>query len=300
MATQEQPPKSDNSTTQEQVPHSGVMGYEQPPARQFDNTTLSEAVAQGLIETPTSPEPLMSPTEAPAELESPKRSWNQQRMIAAGALGLTLAAAAFGIGKATNGNETNSEPRTEPSVSAPAVPVETLPPVSNFNPDSLITADNFPQYMIQPNADPASIMSGFDNVVSYVINQRVDNGIEGPNTSELQLLNDSNGENIVLEDFVDLIQRDFEGGKEFWKEEGRGDIRFAFMSTVKSVEQTPAGGYVITTDDEYWALDSHDQFVGYAIGNRDERQYTFDKGSITLPTGEVMETYVVSDIVWTN
>lgn len=120
MATQEQYPKSDNdSATQEQIPHSGVGGYEQPPARQFDNTTLPEAVAQGLIETPTSPAPLMPP----AEVEMPKRSW--KKPAAAGALALTVLAGAFGIGRATSGNDT--EPRVEPSVGAPANPGEIAP-----------------------------------------------------------------------------------------------------------------------------------------------------------------------------
>jgi|GEM_PF-4830790 len=43
-----------------------------------------------------------------------------KKPAAVGALVLATAAGAFGIGKATGGNDTNTEPRVEPSVSAPA------------------------------------------------------------------------------------------------------------------------------------------------------------------------------------
>lgn len=289
MANQEQYPEDSNATTQEQVPHSFRHG--ETPHREFDNTPLPDAVEQGLIITPDSPAILMP--------DKNSSGWKKR------VVGLTaiVAALAGGIGfgmNATGGNNNNTEPRADASVSAPANPSET-PPVSNFNPNSSINDNNFPNYMLQPNSDANGVMSNFDEVISYIVNQRVTGRAEAANPSDLQLLNNSNSENTVLEDYVAYIERNYKIGKDVWEEQGRGDIaRLNFKSVIQSAESTSDGGYIITANDTYEALDSNDQYVGYVLSNVEERQYTFELGSITLPTGEDVETYVFSGVKTIN
>lgn len=104
--------------TDQHIPHSGRHGYERP-LREFDNTSLGEAVDMGLIETPDSPAPLQDPHDKKRRPRTP--------LIVGGSV---LASAVLGYGgyRAIHWNDERGpayDGRDEPAASAPVTPGET-------------------------------------------------------------------------------------------------------------------------------------------------------------------------------
>lgn len=62
MSIHDKAPDTNDGSVTEQIPHSGVH-HGETPVRDFDNTTLGEAVDRRLIKTPSSPAELTSPAE---------------------------------------------------------------------------------------------------------------------------------------------------------------------------------------------------------------------------------------------
>lgn len=104
--------------TDQHIPHSGRHGYERP-LREFDNTSLGEAVDMGLIETPDSPAPLQDPHDKKRRPRTP--------LIVGGSV---LASAVLGYGgyRAIHWNDERGpayDGRDDPAASAPVTPGET-------------------------------------------------------------------------------------------------------------------------------------------------------------------------------
>ena len=101
MSNQEFTPNENPGSVEEQIPHSGVYGYEKP-VTEFDNTTLHEAHEQGLLETPENPSNLV---ETPVNPNKKRKLTRKQRItigVTAAALGSTVP---FGLAMALNGGE---------------------------------------------------------------------------------------------------------------------------------------------------------------------------------------------------
>lgn len=281
MATQEQFPDSDkDGTTKAQIPHSGVRGYEQPPTRQFDNTSLSEAVQQGLIETPTSPAPLMPPVE----VEKTQRSW--KKPAAVGALVLATAAGAFGIGK-SSGNDSGNESRVETSVSASANTGEQSPASS---PD-LPGANDVE--MLDPAGTADEVQGNFRALLSKVINARADQGGVISDNTDLQYI--SSGPNLSeFDQFVKDKTAEVIAARKYEEEHGySGQLNLSIMTEIQSSRQTPTGGFTIKATTEYEAVDENNQLIGAVSGNSDAYTYRYDYVTFTLPDGTQKETFAL-------
>jgi hypothetical protein len=101
MSNQEFNPNNNPGSVEEQIPHSGVHGYEKP-VTEFGSTTLHEAHEQGLLETPENPSPLI---ETPINPNKKRKLTRKQRItigVTAAALGSTVP---FGLAMALNGGE---------------------------------------------------------------------------------------------------------------------------------------------------------------------------------------------------
>jgi len=105
----------------EEIPHSGPHG--EKPVNTFDNTSLPRAVREGIL---TSDSVRVTSTP-PAHDTLPKkqRLTKKQKIGLFAATGVLGTVVSGGLYAATRGSDTNTEPRSEPSVSAPANPGET-------------------------------------------------------------------------------------------------------------------------------------------------------------------------------
>lgn len=112
-------PTSGNTSAGEQIPHSGVGGYEQP-VNDFDNTSLQDAVDQGLLETPESPAPLVSPS---AETKPSRRRLTVKEKLGLGLAGLGLVGG--GAYLATHGGDSDERSPERPVATATGNPGET-------------------------------------------------------------------------------------------------------------------------------------------------------------------------------
>lgn len=110
MSHQEHQP-TDQSPVGEQIPHSGVHGFEKP-VTEFDKTTLRDAHEQGLIKTP----------ETPAELHNDQEKKSGLKKVVAGVAGTAVLAVGGFVGVKALGGGENSESSPEQTSSAPANP----------------------------------------------------------------------------------------------------------------------------------------------------------------------------------
>ncbi len=136
MSSQEFDP-TNQAPVVEQIPHSGVYGFEKP-VHEFVNTSLAEADAQGLIETPATPEALVDMPNDPARyverrhtehrLENPSKL--KRTIVGVGTAAIAIAGVAFGISKLNNheqeqgtiqGQETSQSLNPKPSPEKPIV-----------------------------------------------------------------------------------------------------------------------------------------------------------------------------------
>ncbi len=113
MSNQEFNPNENPGATEEQIPHSGVHGFEQP-VTDFDKTSLRDAHEQNLIKTPETPAALY-PTQEKQKMSRGKKigMWLAGGLLAGSAVPVSLAIA-------LNGD--NEAPNQEPGVSGPEVP----------------------------------------------------------------------------------------------------------------------------------------------------------------------------------
>lgn len=111
MSHEHESPTPENISTDERFPHSGKHGFEKP-VREFDKTSLEQAVDVGLI----NPTP-----ESPAAL--PKEKGKRPLIIGGSALAAALIAGGAWLG--LSGGDKADEPKAEPTASAPASPGET-------------------------------------------------------------------------------------------------------------------------------------------------------------------------------
>lgn len=128
-------PTSGNTSAGEQIPHSGVGGYEQP-VNDFDNTSLQDAVDQGLLETPESPAPLVAP-------QTTETKPSRRRLSVKEKAGLALAALGLGVGGtylATQGGDSNEHTPDRPVASA----TPNVDPTQEPTPDTEPTAEPDP------------------------------------------------------------------------------------------------------------------------------------------------------------
>jgi hypothetical protein len=107
MANQEPFSFNSKGRTGEQVPHSGIH-HDEAPVREFDNTSLHQAVEQGLIVTPNSPAELV---------KERKGSW--KKPVAAVALLGAVAAGAFGYKQLASGDSAPNPDRKPVATSSP-------------------------------------------------------------------------------------------------------------------------------------------------------------------------------------
>lgn len=117
----------------EQVPHSGTLPGElrEAPVRDFDNTTLPEAYAQGRIVTPDTPALLVG---HPTSTETASKKRRTGLWVGAGAAGVALA-----VGAVLGLNKMNEAPEAVPTAAAPADPSEAAP-----TPEATITPEAVP------------------------------------------------------------------------------------------------------------------------------------------------------------
>lgn len=110
MSTNEQYPSTNDGSTSEQIPHSGVHGYE-TPVTEFDKTSLKDAHDQGLLTVPENPGTLTSKDKKVSPFKK-----------AGVALGSLAAVVALGIGakSALGGESTESQSTTGNSAPANA------------------------------------------------------------------------------------------------------------------------------------------------------------------------------------
>lgn len=128
-------PTSGNTSAGEQIPHSGVGGYEQP-VNDFDKTSLQDAVDQGLLTTPESPAPLV-------RTQSPEAKPSRRRLTAKERIGLGLAAFGLvggGTYLATQGGDSNEHTPDRPVASA----TPNVDPTQEPTPDTEPTAEPDP------------------------------------------------------------------------------------------------------------------------------------------------------------
>lgn len=117
MSSNEHSPVSGNNSTEEQIPHSGVHGYEQPFRE--DGTSLKDAHESGRLETPNDPSTLDHPTVIVDKQKTPLSPLKKAGIF----LGGIATVAGLGLGaKSMIGGE--GAPRTvdKDEVGAPAVP----------------------------------------------------------------------------------------------------------------------------------------------------------------------------------
>ena len=138
----EKDPQANPNETSIQIPHSGVHGDEFP-VKEFDNTTLAEAVDQGKLTTPTGVDFLITPPE--------KKGFSKKQKLIAGISGAALA---LGIGaglKSMNNSDEQVAP-VGPVATAPATAAasetatqtteatktpEIIAPAGKFSPEAL-------------------------------------------------------------------------------------------------------------------------------------------------------------------
>lgn len=134
MSNHDQYPSSnDDSGVREQIPHSGIH-HDETPVRDFDKTPLTEAVEQGLIETPDSPAALLEPTT-----EKPRSRWSVGQKIGAAAATVVVGAGAL-IGAKAFGGDSTPAPERNPAASATPTPgaTETAKPAEQLSPGEAI------------------------------------------------------------------------------------------------------------------------------------------------------------------
>lgn len=118
MSDRESTPNDTSGSVEEQIPHSGVYGYEKP-VTEFDNTTLHEAHEQGLLETPENPSHLIEP-QTPVN-PNKKRKLTRKQRITIGVAGAALGSIVpVGLVVALGGGD--AAPNQDPGVSGPEVP----------------------------------------------------------------------------------------------------------------------------------------------------------------------------------
>lgn len=134
------PDERTNVPVQEAVPHAGKQNWELP-VREFDKTTLQEAVDQERITVPESPAPLVEPTPEPA----PQKTNRGAKIFGAIAAVAAIGGGAFALGSKSGGNETETAKRPA-ATAAPAV--ET--PVTAVDAPVVIPATEAPAAVPEP------------------------------------------------------------------------------------------------------------------------------------------------------
>ena len=132
MSNHDQTPRNSNSSAPEQVPHSGVHGYERP-VDEFDNTTLAEAHEQGLLTTPDTAARLAGeaqvdtqtttvPPRQVGERRNTKESlpWYKKTVTKITGTVLGLVGVGVGVAVATQGSDNTAPVTPEQTNSAPA------------------------------------------------------------------------------------------------------------------------------------------------------------------------------------
>lgn len=135
MSNQESSPNNPSSAP-EQIPHSGVHGYEKP-VTEFDKTSLRDAHEQGLITTPETPAALH-----PAQEKEKKKLSTAAKMSIGGLVfGLlpAVGAGAWTMKKMNDVEDAFLGSSDTPSVSAPAVPGQEAP--DNDTPEYRFTSE---------------------------------------------------------------------------------------------------------------------------------------------------------------
>lgn len=132
MSHEHESPTPKNISSEDRFDHSGKRGFEKP-VREFDNTTLEEAHDMGLIDTP----------ESPAGLPQEK---NRKPLIIGGSA-LAAALIAGGAWLGLSGGDKATEPRVEPTASAPASPGDAEPsaeaPVESGDSPTELTVERY-------------------------------------------------------------------------------------------------------------------------------------------------------------
>jgi len=133
----EQDPLTNRPDTDTQIPHSGVHGNEFP-VTEFDNTSLEDAVDQGMLTTPTSAEALPSTW---VERQPDKKGFTKKQKLIAGISGAALA---LGIGaglKSMNNSDEQVAPvgpvATAPATAEATKTPEIIAPAGKFSPEAL-------------------------------------------------------------------------------------------------------------------------------------------------------------------
>lgn len=124
------PDERTNTPVQEAVPHAGKQSWELP-VREFDKTTLQEAVDQERITVPESPAPLVEPTPEPA----PQKTNRGAKIFGAIAAVAAIGGGAFALGSKSGGNETETAERP----AATAAPSPTAQPEQDLEAPVVVT-----------------------------------------------------------------------------------------------------------------------------------------------------------------
>lgn len=162
MSTNEQYPVNDGgNSTSEQIPHSGVHGFE-TPVTEFDNTSLQDAHDQGLLEVPENPSSLTK--------ESRKRSPLVRIGLVLGGLA-TVAGLGVGAKAALDGEAPESRSETgnsaTPNTGGSEAPSES-PTVSN--PEVIDTAIAPTELTVDRYKDGESLARAFTEQLNGWIN----------------------------------------------------------------------------------------------------------------------------------
>lgn len=260
-----------------------------PDAGVIDPLTLETPVDKITLATE------VAPTEATPITTETTSKW--KRWVAGLIGGAVLTGVGIAVGSAMSGDDTEPN-RSETSTSAGATPTSEGEGVGPSEVPTPEVPENIEMLMLQPQGTAEELLGNSAAVISGIINARVEAGVPVPNDADLQYLLDSNansGDIAAFKSYVQSLAGNVVEMRQLREEQGADpDVDIAIYSNFVSGEPTADGGFVIESQDEYWAIGEDGQASGTILDNLDTHRYTFIRTDVQLPNGSFKNTFVLS------